>query len=116
MRRTRIGQGIALGLAMALVLGACGESSDDDSASSDSGDSDSGDTSGGAVRGVTDDEITIGGIAPLTSASGGYPGADIGAHARFARANEEGGVQGRTINYLGTEDDNEDGTKNLDLA
>ena len=119
MRRTRIGRGIAAGLAVALVLGACGESSsDDETGSGDSSESGggSGGGGGGAVRGVTDDEITIGGIAPLTSPSGGYPGADIGAQARFRRANEEGGIHGRTIDYLGTEDDNEDGTKNLDLA
>jgi ABC-type branched-subunit amino acid transport system substrate-binding protein len=68
------------------------------------------------VRGVTATKITIRGIAPLTSAGGGYPGAEIGAKARFERANREGGIHGRTIDYLGTSDDNEDGTKNLDLA
>ena len=116
MRRTRIGQGVVLGLVVALLLAACGESGDDDaSGSGDSGGSGSS-AGGGAVRGVTDDEIVIGGIAPLTSPSGGYPGADIGAKARFERVNDEGGIHGRTIKYLGTEDDNEDGTKNLDLA
>lgn len=75
-------------------------------------------TSGAAnsVRGVTNRSITIEGIAPLTSTAGGYPGADVGAKARFARVNREGGINGRKINYLGTLDDNEDGTKNLDLS
>lgn len=118
MRRTRIGTGIGLGLTVALLLAACGESSDSDDSASGSGDGGSEDSggSGGEVRGVTDDTIVIGGIAPLTSPSGGYPGADVGARARFERVNEEGGIHGRTIEYLGTEDDNEDGTKNLDLS
>lgn len=119
MRSTKTGRRLAVGLVAALLLASCGTSSDSNSSGSD-GSSKSADgsssSSGGAVRGVTDTEITIGGIAPLTSASGGYPGADIGAKARFQRANEEGGINGRKIKYLGTEDDTEDGTKNLDLA
>ena len=73
-------------------------------------------SAGGKVRGVTDKEITIGGLSAITSAGGGYTGADVGAKARFARVNAEGGINGRMINYIGVKDDGEDSTKNLDLA
>ncbi len=75
-----------------------------------------GSTSSGTVRGVTDTEITIGGLSALTSPGGGYTGADLGAKARFERVNAEGGINGRMINYVGVKDDGEDSTKNLDLA
>lgn len=113
----RIGKTTAAAAAVALLMAGCGSSTEGEDSSSDasgSGGSDSGGS--GAVRGVTDTEIRVQGIAPLTSAGGGYPGAEIGARARFERANREGGIHGRTINYLGTGDDTEDGTKNLDLA
>jgi branched-chain amino acid transport system substrate-binding protein len=101
---TRAGRVAAALVAATLLMAACGTSKEGTS----SGD--------GSARGVSETEIRVQGIAPLTSASGGYPGADIGAKARFERVNREGGIHGRTINYLGTADDNEDGTKNLDLA
>jgi branched-chain amino acid transport system substrate-binding protein len=108
MKLSAPGKTACIALVAALVLAACGSSDKNDSASS-------GSASTGA-RGVTETEIRIEGIAPLTSPSGGYPGADIGAKARFERVNEEGGIAGRKINYLGTLDDNEDGAKNLDLS
>lgn len=113
MKLSRLMRAAAVLATLAAVAAGC---SDSDSASGGSSDSDSGGDSSGEVRGVTDTEITVQGIAPLTSAGGGYPGAELGAEARFQRANEEGGVHGRTINYLGTEDDNEDGDTNLDLV
>ncbi len=118
MHSSTFRRGAAIGLAAALLLAGCGTSEKESSGGGGggSGSGSGGSSSSGEVRGVTDDTITIGGIAPLTSASGGYPGADVGAEARFQRANEEGGIHGRTIEYLGTEDDTEDGTKNLDLA
>jgi ABC-type branched-subunit amino acid transport system substrate-binding protein len=111
MKFKRAVRAAAVVLVVAAIGAGCSESSD-----SGSGDEGGGSSSSGEVRGVTDTEITVQGIAPLTSAGGGYPGADLGAKARFERANAEGGVHGRTINYLGTADDNEDGTKNLDLV
>ncbi|MBL7495581.1 ABC transporter substrate-binding protein [Frankia sp. CNm7] len=86
-------------VALAVVAAACGSSGGSD-----------------GPRGVTDTSITIGGIAALTSASGGYPGADIGAKARFERANREGGINGRTISYIGVSDDQEAGDTNLQLV
>ncbi|HEX5587636.1 MAG TPA: ABC transporter substrate-binding protein, partial [Acidimicrobiia bacterium] len=53
------------------------------------------------VRGVTDTTIKVGGLGQLIR----YPGAQVGASARFQRANNEGGVNGRTFDYVGMRDD-----------
>jgi ABC-type branched-subunit amino acid transport system substrate-binding protein len=58
-------------------------------------------SAGGAARGVTATTIKVGGLGY----SFVYGGADIGAKARFQRANDAGGVNGRTIDYLGFSDD-----------
>jgi ABC-type branched-subunit amino acid transport system substrate-binding protein len=60
--------------------------------------------SAAAVRGVTDTSITVGGVGHALL----YGGADVGARARFQRANDAGGVHGRTIEYLGLSDDDGD--------
>jgi branched-chain amino acid transport system substrate-binding protein len=60
----------------------------------------------GVVRGVSDTSIKVGGLGY----SFVYGGADIGAKARFQRANDAGGVNGRTIEYLGLDDDGADPT------
>jgi ABC-type branched-subunit amino acid transport system substrate-binding protein len=64
------------------------------------------------VRGVTDTSIKVGGLGY----SALYGGADIGAKARFQRANDAGGVNGRTIEYLGFNDDGADPTANANAA
>jgi branched-chain amino acid transport system substrate-binding protein len=58
------------------------------------------------VRGVTDTSIKVGGLGY----SAVYGGADVGARARFQRANAAGGVNGRTVDYLGFTDDGGDPT------
>jgi branched-chain amino acid transport system substrate-binding protein len=63
-------------------------------------------------RGVSATEITIGAITTEEN----WPGLSDGATARFERANAEGGVHGRTINFLGAEDDGNDPARNLDQA
>jgi ABC-type branched-subunit amino acid transport system substrate-binding protein len=60
----------------------------------------------GVVRGVPPTWITVGGLGYSYL----YGGADIGAKARFQRANDSGGVNGRTIEYLGFNDDGAVGT------
>ena len=52
-------------------------------------------------RGVTETSIKVGGLGNSFS----FGGADIGARARFQRANDAGGVNGRTIDYTGVADD-----------
>lgn len=69
-------------------------------------------TAGGAVPGVTDTTIKVGGVLTKTSASGySTKDAEIGARARFERANAAGGVNGRKIEFVGAEDDGQDAAK-----
>lgn len=68
--------------------------------------------SGDSVRGVTDTTVTIGGVAELKS----FAGTDVGAKARFARANKEGGIEGRKIKFVGVKDDGSDPSRNQDLV
>ncbi|NBE53948.1 ABC transporter substrate-binding protein [Streptomyces boluensis] len=77
----------------------------------------SGGDKGGSTRGVTDDSIKVGGIVSMTTSSGySKKDTDLGARARYDRANAEGGVNGRKIDYLGAEDDGQDPAKNLASA
>ena len=55
--------------------------------------------------GVTARSVTVGG---LLGGSAGPAGADVGAQARFRRANRAGGVAGRRVRYLGTQYDGDD--------
>src|SRR5262245_13473483 len=52
----------------------------------------------GSTVGVTRRTVTVAGLVGADAAS---TGADIGAQARFARANRRGGVAGRTVEYSG---------------
>jgi branched-chain amino acid transport system substrate-binding protein len=125
---------MALLAVLVLVAGACGDDDDDDDTASASGTEtsadasdttaaggeptdttaagDPGSTEGLALRGVTDTSITVGGLSQLQN----YAGIEEGAAARFARANEEGGVNGRTIDFVGVRDDASDSTQNLALT
>jgi ABC-type branched-subunit amino acid transport system substrate-binding protein len=51
--------------------------------------------------GITKTSVRVGGLGWALQ----YGGADAGAKARFARANAEGGVNGRSIDYVGMRDD-----------
>ncbi|WP_030763567.1 ABC transporter substrate-binding protein [Streptomyces sp. NRRL F-2664] len=71
----------------------------------------------GTTRGVTGDAIRVGGIVSMTTSSGySKKDTDLGARARYLRANAEGGVHGRTIEYLGAQDDGQDPAKNMAAA
>lgn len=75
------------------------------------------DPGGPEQRGVTDTEIRVGGLVSLTSPAGvALAGAEVGAKVRFERANAEGGVHGRKINYVGTRDDATDAARNVSQA
>lgn len=100
--------GVAAGAVLALVATAAACSS------SSSGGSNNNSSSSSNARGVTDTEITIGGIASLTSPQGAvFPGADIGAKAAFEAVNRAGGINGRKIKYVDFQDDGLDASKNM---
>jgi hypothetical protein len=123
---------LALLLAFVLVAAACGsdDNSDDASSSSSSGGSSttaaasgdihdvvkgdplSGAKATGLDRGVSDDSVKIGCIEDAKS----YAGFEDGVKARFARANADGGVNGRTIDFLGCENDGADQQQFLSLT
>lgn len=64
------------------------------------------------TRGVTDDSVKVGGVVWM----GQFSGIEAGAQARIDRANGEGGVNGRTIEVVGVEDDGNDSAANLAAA
>jgi len=98
---------ITAAVAALLLLGACNSASTGGSS----------EKAGSSVRGVTDDSVKVGGIVSMTTSTGySKKDTDLGAKARFDRANAEGGVNGRKIDYLGAEDDGQDPAKNLAAA
>jgi ABC-type branched-subunit amino acid transport system substrate-binding protein len=67
--------------------------------------------------GVTKTSIKVGGVVTFTSANGfSEAGVDLGAKARFKRANDEGGVNGRKFDYVGSRDDGLNPSTALDLT
>ncbi|MFG2648696.1 ABC transporter substrate-binding protein [Streptomyces sp. NPDC048436] len=101
---------ITAAVAATLLATACNSASTSSGSGGDGKD-------GGSVRGVTADSVKVGGIVSMTTASGySKKDTDLGARARFDRANAEGGVHGRKIDYLGAEDDGQDPGKNLAAA
>ena len=105
MNRAHLGPRVAIVVAaLGLIAAAAGSAAaaDDDTTTTTPA---AGATAAG-TRGVTDTSIRVGGLGY----SAVYGGADVGAKARFQRANDAGGVNGRTIEYLGFDDDGGDPT------
>lgn len=88
-----------------LALVSCSKSVKDDGASSTTapaGGSDSAEPATRTTRGITDTSIKVGGIT-----YGLYFGdASLGVQARIKQANDAGGVHGRTIEFVGSEENN----------
>jgi ABC-type branched-subunit amino acid transport system substrate-binding protein len=134
---------LALLVVVALVAAACSSSDDDSSSGGGSGgtlDTEAARvTEGGAweapgieiaaddlacgmtaddpERGITDDSVRVGGLVtksgPTTAL---YGDTEAGARARFERANAEGGVHGRTIDFGEAEDDGLESSRQVDAA
>lgn len=104
MGRTRIGlvwRFAVVGLAVTLTAAACGSSDDDDSASGGS----RGETPEvSESRGFDGTTITVAGMGSGTN----FADADLGAQARFKRANDTDELDGITIEYLEFADDKQD--------
>ena len=108
--RTKLVAGLAASL---LLISACSESTKDDDAKAEPGktettDKDTPETR--TTRGVTDDSIKVGGsIYDLY-----YSDSRVGVEARLKEANDAGGINGRTIEFVGAENDNNETTKGLE--
>ncbi|WP_460303398.1 ABC transporter substrate-binding protein [Actinocorallia aurea] len=93
MNRTA-GRGLRLAAAVCLTVVAAGCATENTA------------STGSDENGVTETTIKVGGVVTKTSAIGfSLAEAEIGARARFERANAEGGVHGRKIDFIGAEDD-----------
>ena len=102
MRRTTRPTMMAAGLlAGSLMLSACGAGGREEG----SGDSGSGSGESGDTTGITDTTITLGTHTPLTGvAAPGYSEISTGTKAYFDYVNEQGGINGRTIDYIVRDD------------
>ncbi|PSK98135.1 amino acid/amide ABC transporter substrate-binding protein (HAAT family) [Murinocardiopsis flavida] len=98
---------LAIGLTLALLATACGGA----------GEVEEGRTADlDVATGVTDDTVRIGTHQPLTGpAAPGYAQISAGAKAVFEYVNENGGVNGRRIEYL-VEDDGYDPVRTIDVT
>lgn len=111
----------AIGASLALCLAGCGSSSSGSSGTSggtgghsSSAPAGSGGGNSNAAEGFSATSITIEGDIDKTSAVGQSEAqADLGAKAAFTAANKAGGVNGRTINYLGSADNKLDPAEDL---
>lgn len=111
MRSTVVRTAAALFAASFLFLPACSDSVSDGGAGSSDGGSDDGGGEG-TTRGITDDSIKVGG----TLYSVYFGDASVGVEARLKVANDAGGVHGRTIEFVGAEDNNNEASKDLDTV
>jgi hypothetical protein len=108
---------VAVGAVTACVVAACGGGGSSDNNSGGGGGGGGGGNNANSAEGFTANSITIEGDIVKTS-SVGYSQklADVGAKARFARANREGGVNGRKINYIGSADNHLDPSQDLPVV
>ena len=105
MRRTTVAV-LVVGL---LVLAGCGNSEDEGAGSAGE--------AGGGAPGVSDDEIRVGGVASVTNPIGIEAGAALeGAKAYIEVVNDDGGVDGRTIELVAEEDDSAQASRNASLV
>jgi len=105
MRRTTVAV-LVVGL---LALAACGNSEDEGAGSADE--------AGGGAPGVSDDEIRVGGVGSITNPIGIEAGSAFdGAKAYLDLVNEDGGVDGRTIELVAEEDDSAQASRNASLV
>lgn len=111
----------ALGVLMALslVAAACGSDDDDDASPSAAEDASDTTTEGESeaidrpLQGVTDTSVKVGGIGTLSSPRlQTFQGMEEGARAWFDSVNADGGVHGRTIDFIGVRDDAESNDTN----
>ena len=91
MRKARI-VWVALLLVLVTALAACGR------------DDNGGGGEGGSDPGITENSIKLGGSYPFSGPASAYRSIEQGAQAYFSSVNEEGGVDGRKIEFVTLDD------------
>jgi hypothetical protein len=118
-RTSRVGVA-AVSVVAALALAACGSSAGGANGTSGTSGTGTQGSSGGnsnPAEGFTATSVTIEGSVAKTSASGANQAlVELGAKARFQRANADGGVNGRKINFLGAIDNKIDPSLDLPIS
>lgn len=98
-------------LAVSLVAAGCGDDDEGEASGSPAAEAE------GTTTGVTDTTVKVGGLGTIESAgSVTYAGVEEGARALFERVNAEGGVHGRTIEFLGVRDERLDNAVGIEEA
>ncbi len=110
MRTNRLTATIAA-VAVTLLLVSC-SSVDKDEPAKDADTPATTDAGTTTTRGITDDSIKVGGLQYDVF----FGDAKIGVEARIAKANEDGGVHGRTIEFIGAENDDSEASKSKDIV
>jgi F0F1-type ATP synthase membrane subunit c/vacuolar-type H+-ATPase subunit K len=114
--KRRMTAALALGGTLTLGVAACGGGSASGNQAGNNSSAVAGNNSNSA-EGFSASRITIEGSVPKTSASGANQAlVELGARARFARANQEGGVDGRQIDFRGAIDNRIDPSQDLSIA
>lgn len=108
MPRKRYVSALAV-LATTVMLMSCSKSVDDEGAATTT---DNKEPTERTMRGITDTSIKVGGIQYGVY----FSDAAIGVEARINQANEDGGVNGRKIEFVGAKENDNDSTKDQDLA
>ena len=108
MPRKRYVSALAV-LATTVMLMSCSKSVDDEGAATTT---DNKEPTERTMRGITDTSIKVGGIQYGVY----FSDAAIGVEARINQANEDGGVNGRKIEFVGAKENDNDSTKDQDLS
>jgi branched-chain amino acid transport system substrate-binding protein len=95
--------------AMAIVAVGCSSSKKNTSSATTAVSAGTGNSTTAAAAGGASGDIVVEGIA----AKAAHPGSDTGFNARITRFNNDGGVDGRKIKFLGVQDDGSDPAKDL---
>lgn len=103
---------VAVAAVLALAVAACGNAGDDDDGAGGEPAAESVD-----VQGLTDTTIKVGGLAAKTGPlAAQYEPIGKGVQAYFDMINEQGGVNGRRLEYIGLRDDASNPSRNVAQA
>lgn len=103
---------IAVAVVLSMGVAACSPSEKDDASKKSDSTKSGGEPATRTTRGVTDTSIKVGGVQYNLFFGEG----ELGAKARFKKANDAGGVHGRMIEFVGADNDGGQATEGLAIT